>query len=66
MIGTGAISHKHAQAYKNIGYKLTVCTDILEEPGTALRRPVWREIREDLRRSVRASGRGFRGRVHVS
>jgi len=33
MIGTGAISHKHAQAYKNIGYKLTVCTDIMEEPG---------------------------------
>ena len=33
MIGTGAISHKHAQAYKNIGFKLTVCTDILEEPG---------------------------------
>ena len=33
MIGTGAISHKHAQAYKNIGYKLAVCTDIMEEPG---------------------------------
>jgi UDP-N-acetyl-2-amino-2-deoxyglucuronate dehydrogenase len=33
MIGTGAISHKHAQAYKNIGYQVTVCTDILEEPG---------------------------------
>ena len=33
MIGTGAISHKHAQAYKNIGFKLAVCTDILEEPG---------------------------------
>ncbi|HEX8984964.1 MAG TPA: Gfo/Idh/MocA family oxidoreductase [Bryobacteraceae bacterium] len=33
MIGTGAISHKHAQAYKNIGYKLSVCTDINEEAG---------------------------------
>jgi len=33
MIGTGAISHKHAQAYNNIGFKLTVCTDIMEEPG---------------------------------
>src|SRR5207237_3586268 len=33
MIGTGAISHKHAQAYKNIGYKLTICTGIMEEPG---------------------------------
>lgn len=33
MIGTGAISHKHAQAYKNIGYRLAVCTDINEEAG---------------------------------
>jgi len=28
LIGTGAISHKHAQAYKNIGYEVTVCTDV--------------------------------------
>jgi predicted dehydrogenase len=33
MIGTGAISHKHAQAYKNIGFRLTVCTDIFEAAG---------------------------------
>ncbi len=33
LIGTGAISHKHAQAYKNIGYQVTVCTDIHEESG---------------------------------
>jgi UDP-N-acetyl-2-amino-2-deoxyglucuronate dehydrogenase len=33
MIGTGAISHKHAQAYKNIGFQLTVCTDINQEGG---------------------------------
>ena len=33
MIGTGAISYKHAQAYKNIGYELTVCTDIVEQAG---------------------------------
>ncbi len=33
IIGTGAISHKHAQAYKNIGYELTVCTDINEPSG---------------------------------
>src|SRR5690242_6382297 len=33
MIGTGAISHKHAQAYRNIGYELAVCTDINEEAG---------------------------------
>jgi UDP-N-acetyl-2-amino-2-deoxyglucuronate dehydrogenase len=33
MIGTGAISHKHAQAYRNIGFRLTVCTDINEAAG---------------------------------
>ena len=33
MIGTGAISHKHAQAYKSIGFELTVCTDINEAGG---------------------------------
>src|SRR4051812_15675266 len=33
MIGTGAISQKHALAYKNIGYQITVCTDISETYG---------------------------------
>jgi UDP-N-acetyl-2-amino-2-deoxyglucuronate dehydrogenase len=33
IIGTGAISHKHAQAYKNIGYEITVCTDVYEPAG---------------------------------
>jgi len=33
MIGTGAISHMHARAYKNIGFQLTVCTDISEAYG---------------------------------
>ena len=33
IIGTGAISYKHAQAYKNIGYDVTVCTDIHEPSG---------------------------------
>ena len=33
MIGTGAISHKHAQAYQNIGFELSVVTDINEEAG---------------------------------
>jgi len=33
MIGTGAISHMHARAYKNIGFSLTVATDINEEAG---------------------------------
>ena len=33
VIGTGAISWKHAQAYKQIGYEVTVCTDINEANG---------------------------------
>ena len=33
MIGTGAISHKHAAAYKSIGFRLTVCTDVNEAYG---------------------------------
>jgi UDP-N-acetyl-2-amino-2-deoxyglucuronate dehydrogenase len=35
IIGTGAISHNHAQAYSNIGYQLTVCTDFHAESGRA-------------------------------
>ena len=35
IIGTGAISHKHAQVYANIGYDLVVCTDINAESGRA-------------------------------
>ena len=35
MIGTGAISNLHARAYRNIGYELTVCTDISPEAGRA-------------------------------
>jgi predicted dehydrogenase len=33
MIGTGAISHKHAEVYRKIGFRLTVCTDIHEPSG---------------------------------
>jgi UDP-N-acetyl-2-amino-2-deoxyglucuronate dehydrogenase len=33
LIGTGAISHKHAQVYRNIGFQVTVCTDVNEEYG---------------------------------
>ncbi|HEY1767452.1 MAG TPA: Gfo/Idh/MocA family oxidoreductase [Terracidiphilus sp.] len=33
IIGTGAIAGKHAQAYKNIGYHVTACTDRTAERG---------------------------------
>jgi len=35
IIGTGAVSHKHAQAYRNIGYELVACTDLHPESGHA-------------------------------
>lgn len=33
IIGTGAIAGKHAQAYRNIGYSVTACTDRTPEKG---------------------------------
>src|SRR6266542_2681011 len=33
IIGTGAISNLHAHAYRNIGYRITVCTDVIEAAG---------------------------------
>jgi len=33
MIGAGAISQKHAEVYRKIGFRLTVCTDIHEPSG---------------------------------
>ena len=33
IIGTGAIARKHAQAYKNIGYRLVACTNTTPERG---------------------------------
>jgi predicted dehydrogenase len=35
IIGTGAMSHKHAQAFRNIGYELTVCTNTSAAKGHA-------------------------------
>ncbi len=33
IIGTGAIAHKHAQAYRNIGFKVVVCYNASPESG---------------------------------
>ena len=35
IIGTGAIAHKHAQAYRNIGYTLIACSGLDPERGRA-------------------------------
>jgi len=33
IVGTGAIANMHAQAYKNVGYQVTACTDVYEPAG---------------------------------
>lgn len=33
VVGTGAISHKHAQAYRNIGFEIVACTNRSPESG---------------------------------
>ncbi len=33
IIGTGAIAHLHARAYKNIGFTVRVCTNVTKETG---------------------------------
>ena len=33
LIGTGAISHKHAESYREIGYRLVAVNDIFPEVG---------------------------------
>lgn len=35
ILGTGAISHKHVQAYTNIGWKVVACSDIFAPAGQA-------------------------------
>ena len=35
LIGTGAIAQKHAQAYKNIGFELLICSNRNVEAGEA-------------------------------
>ena len=65
MIGTGAISHKHAQVYKKIGFELTVCTDIFEPSGRKFADQYGAEFVPHLRRGVPPSQSGLRGRVHV-
>ena len=53
MIGTGAISRMHAQAYRNIGYRLTVCTDINPEAGRRFAREYGAEFVESYEQVCR-------------
>jgi UDP-N-acetyl-2-amino-2-deoxyglucuronate dehydrogenase len=56
IIGTGAIAHKHAEAYRNIGYELAVCANRGEEAGRSFAvqygcefAPSWEELCRDPR-----------------
>lgn len=51
LIGTGAIAHKHAQAYKNIGYEIVAVSNKTEERGRAFAEkwggtfyPDWKDV----------------------
>jgi predicted dehydrogenase len=51
LIGTGAIAHKHAQAYQNIGYQIVAVNNKTEERGRAFAEkwggtfyPDWRDV----------------------
>jgi UDP-N-acetyl-2-amino-2-deoxyglucuronate dehydrogenase len=56
IIGTGVISHKHAQAYANIGYELTVCTDINADSGRAFAKQYGCEFVPDYEQLCRHPG----------
>lgn len=49
MIGTGAISHKHAIAYRNIGFEIVACTDVNEQSGRAFAAQHGAEFMPDYR-----------------
>ena len=57
IIGTGAIAWKHAQAYKNIGYRVTACTDRTEAKGPKVRGAWAAEFVATPEESEQASGR---------
>jgi UDP-N-acetyl-2-amino-2-deoxyglucuronate dehydrogenase len=48
IIGTGAIAKKHAQAYKNIGYEITVCTNTTATSGHQFANSVGAEFVETM------------------
>ena len=37
IIGTGAIAHKHARAYANIGYEVVACADFHADSAPGVR-----------------------------
>src|SRR5580698_3951628 len=53
IIGTGAISHKHARAYANIGYEVVACTDFHVESARAFAERYGCEFVPDFERLCR-------------
>jgi predicted dehydrogenase len=53
IVGTGAISRKQAEAYRNIGYKVTVCTNIIEASGRKFAEETGAEFVSTLEELVR-------------
>ena len=45
IIGTGAIARKHAQAYRNIGFRLVACTNTTPERGLKFAEETGRRVR---------------------
>ena len=55
IIGTGAIAQKHAEAYKNIGYEITVCTNATAASGQRFADAVGAEFVETVEELCRDS-----------
>ena len=54
IIGTGAISHMHARAYRNIGYRVTACNDISREAGEKFAAKIEADAPQTLATTLRA------------
>lgn len=48
IVGTGAVAWKHAEAYKNIGYQLRVCTNTTAERGRKFAESTGAELLETV------------------
>lgn len=59
LLGTGAIAHKHAQAYRNIGFELVACSNRTEERGRAFAERWGAEFVADYRELCHYPGLDF-------
>src|SRR5579875_1172170 len=59
ILGTGAIANKHAQAYRNIGFELAVCSNKTESRGREFAQRWGTEFVADFRELCRYPGLDF-------